>query len=75
MGRARPNDAARRDLLVRSTVAWEQLRTYPGPESELDGDVHLGTAAPVRDPRADAQEAKRPYDSMSPKFQSIISGD
>ncbi|MFO0735983.1 MAG: hypothetical protein U0270_08885 [Labilithrix sp.] len=69
-------DAARaKDLLVRSTVAWEQLRTYPGPESELDGDVHLVTALQFAIHAEDAQEAKRLYDSMSPKFQSIISGD
>ena len=64
-----------KDLLVRATVAWEQLRTFPGPESELDSDVHLVTAIQFAIKADDPQEGKRLYDSMSAKFQNIINGD
>lgn len=72
---AAKEDARAKDLLVRATVAWEKLRTFPGPESEIDSDAHLVAAIQFAIKADDPHEAKRLYDSMSAKFQNIINGD
>ena len=69
-------DAPRaKELLIRATVVWEQLRTFGGLESHLDTDAHLVTALQFAIEAGDAQEAHRLYASMSKQYQAIISGD
>ncbi len=68
-------DERAKDLLVRATVVWEQLRAFGGEESHLDTDAHLVTALQFAIEAADAQEAHRLYASMSKQYQAIISGE
>ena len=68
-------DARAQELFDRATFAWEQLRKFPGPESELDNDAHLVNALQFAIKAEDAREANRLYLAMGSKLQSLINGD
>lgn len=65
-------DPRAEELLVRATLAWEQLRRFGGAESALPTDAHLVTALQFAIEAGDAREAGRIYASMSKPFQDML---